>query len=248
MRPPVTVLHSRRVEAWHRFRRPAALLLLALVLGSCASQDSPLERGAVAAPEPEAAIVGAKILERGGNAVDAAIAVQFALCVTNALGAGIGGGGFMLIHDPASSEDVVALDYRETAPAAAHRDLFLDEEGEVVPELSVHSALAAAIPGTVRGMGLAHERYGSLPWADLLAPAIELAEKGFVIDDWTANSFDKFEKEFEEVGARFREQIEFALYYDGDSGEALAIPTWRRPCAGSRSRARTSSTPAAPPR
>ena len=185
--------------------------------------ESPLERGAVAAPERQAAEVGAEILRRGGNAVDAAIAVQFAISVTNAVGAGLGGGGFMLIHDPATG-DAVALDYRETAPAAAHRDMFLDENGDVEGDLSVHSALASGVPGTVRGMAAAHERFGSLPWAELLQPAIDLAQNGFEIDPWTAGSFDKYEDKFAALDERLREQIEFKLYYEGESGDRLKIP------------------------
>ena len=212
-------------------RRPqlksaACLTLLmagSLACGTAVITETALERGVVAAPEAQAAEVGAAILRKGGNAVDAAIAVQFAISVTNAIGAGLGGGGFMLIHDPVTG-DVVALDYRETAPAAAHRDMFLDENGTVDHELSLHSALASGVAGTVRGMAAAHARYGSLPWADLIQPAIDLAENGFEIDPWTAGSFTKYGEKFAVLDERFREQIEFRLYFSGGSGDRLKIP------------------------
>jgi len=193
--------------------------------GGTATPTTALDRGAVAAPEVQAAEVGGEILRMGGNAVDAAIAVQFASSVTNAFGVGLGGGGFMLIHDPASpGAGVIALDYRETAPAAAHRDLFLDENGAVDSDLSVFSALASAVPGTVRGMAAAHERFGSLPWAALVQPAIELAENGFLIDPWTAHSFDKYGRKFAAVDERFQALIEFDDYFEGASGDRLKLP------------------------
>ena len=207
----------------------SALFVVSLLLagsigcGTVRVEAPALERGAVAAPEAQGAEVGAAILRRGGNAVDAAIAVQFAISVTNAVGAGLGGGGFMLIHDPSSGE-AVALDYRETAPAAAQRAELLDDAGEVDPQLSLHSALASGIPGTVRGMAAAHERFGSLPWAELLQPAIDLAENGFEVDTWTAGTFVKYGDEFELLDDRFRDQVEFKLYYRGAPGDRLTLP------------------------
>jgi gamma-glutamyltranspeptidase/glutathione hydrolase len=209
-----------------RFLRIPCFVLVLGILAACSKVEAPatlLERGAVAAPEAQAAEVGADILRRGGNAVDAAIAVQFAISVTNAIGAGLGGGGFMLIHDPEAG-GVVALDYRETAPAAAHRDMFLDAEGNVDALLSIHSALASGVPGTVRGMAAAHERFGSLPWRDLVEPAIALAENGFRIDPWTADSFKKYGDKFDILAERFREQVEFKLYFEGGSGDRLKMP------------------------
>ena len=202
-----------------RFYRPILVASLVALLGlgaACEHRRGPtsaLERSVVAAPEEQAADVGGEILRRGGNAVDAAIAVQFTIAVTNAIGTGIGGGGFMLIHDPKTRE-VVALDYRETAPAAAHRDMFLDGQGEVDAPLSIHSALASGVPGTVRGMAALHERYGSMPWAELLQPAIDLAENGFRIDPWTAGKIDEYSDVFALVDQRFREQVEFRLYFE----------------------------------
>src|ERR1051326_2063909 len=122
-----------------------------LLLSSCAAipRAPVVDRGVIASPEPQASQVGAEILRRGGNAVDAAIAVQFALAVTFPNAGNLGGGGFMLIHTAAGE---AALDYREPAPAPPHRDLFLDAKGDVVPGLSLNTAKAAGIPGTVAGM------------------------------------------------------------------------------------------------
>jgi len=211
---------------------PRALVVLLLTISvsgvGCRRPEAPpatLDRGVVSAPEAQAGEVGAEILRRGGNAVDAAIAVQFAITVTNAIGAGIGGGGFMLIHDPSAGDNsLVALDYREVAPSEADRDMFLDDQGDVAFELSVFSVLAAGVPGTVRGMAAAHERHGSLPWKELLAPAIRLAEEGFIIDSWTAGTFDKYGAKFDEIAEPFLSQIEFDEFYEGDAGTRLRLP------------------------
>jgi len=161
-----------------------------LFLGACAAPAAPpvLDWGMVATPEAHASEVGAAVLREGGNAVDAAVAVQFALAVTFPNAGNLGGGGFMLVH---SSGGEAAIDYRETAPAAAHRDLFLDAKGDVVPGLSLDTAKAAGVPGTVAGMWLAHRKFGSLPWKRLVAPAIKLADEGWILDRWSAGSFSR---------------------------------------------------------
>jgi gamma-glutamyltranspeptidase/glutathione hydrolase len=168
-------------------------LLLALHLVSCAAPRAAplLDRGVVASPEPHASRVGAEILRRGGNAVDAAIAVQFALAVTFPNAGNLGGGGFMLVH---AGGRETAIDYRETAPAAAHRDMFLDEKGNVVPARALTSHRASGVPGSVAGMWLAHRKFGTLPWKDLLAPAVGLAEEGWDLDGWTARTFASLSK------------------------------------------------------
>ena len=136
--------------------------------------------GMVAAQNYHAAEAGARVLEDGGNAVDAAIAVGFALAVTLPRAGNLGGGGFMLIHD-ATSGEATSIDYREMAPRRAHRDMYLDDDGNADANLSRYHHLAAGVPGTVAGFAMAHERFGSLPWRRLLAPAIELAQNGFVM-------------------------------------------------------------------
>jgi gamma-glutamyltranspeptidase/glutathione hydrolase len=133
--------------------------------------------GMVATQNPYASAVGARILEQGGNAVDAAVAIGFALAVTYPRAGNLGGGGFMLVHDAAEA-NTVAIDYRELAPRKASRNMYLDENGEVDRAKSFFSHLAAGVPGTVAGMWYAHQEYGKLPWKDLLAPAIDLARDG----------------------------------------------------------------------
>ena len=165
-----------------------------------------LERGVVAAPESVASEVGAAILRAGGNAVDAAIALHFALAVTYPRAGNLGGGGFMLVHTDSGD---VAIDYRETAPAAATRDMYLDAAGNVVQGLSLDTHRAAGVPGSVAGMWLAYRRFGSLPWKRLLEPAIRLAERGWRIDAGTAADFAE------------ERRNDFRDYFHGGAGDLL---------------------------
>ena len=144
--------------------------------------------GLVVAQEERAARIGIEFLDRGGNAVDAAVAVGFAMAVTYPRAGNIGGGGFMVIHLARDNRDL-AIDYRETAPAAASETMFLDTQGNADPEKSRDSALSVGVPGTVAGLALAHAKYGSgkFTLAELIAPAIDLAEKGFQVEDDLAN-------------------------------------------------------------
>jgi gamma-glutamyltranspeptidase/glutathione hydrolase len=146
------------------------------------------DNGMVVAQEYRAARIGVQILDRGGNAVDAAVAVGFAMAVTYPRAGSIGGGGFMVIHR--STGEDIAIDYRETAPAAATPTMFLDANGEPDPKKSRDSALSIGVPGTVAGLALAREKYGSgkFSLADLIAPAIALAENGVRVSDDTADS------------------------------------------------------------
>ncbi len=151
------------------------------------------QHGMVSSQEKRATAVGVDILRRGGNAVDASVAVAFALAVTLPKAGNLGGGGFMLVHragrDGRPSEDV-AVDYRETAPAAATRDMFLDAQGRPDPAKSRDTGLSVGVPGTVAGMSLALERYGSgrFMLADLMAPAERLAREGIPVEDDLADS------------------------------------------------------------
>ena len=134
----------------------------------------------VAAEDRTAAEVGAEILRKGGNAVDAAVATGFALAVTHPQAGNLGGGGFMLIALPARKK-VIALDYREMAPAAATRDLFLGPDGEVDNDKARYSRASAGVPGTVAGLIHALDTYGTMSLAEILAPAIRLAEDGIQV-------------------------------------------------------------------
>jgi gamma-glutamyltranspeptidase / glutathione hydrolase len=179
-------------------------LFIALLLSALAySQAAPVVRvpvippatpilahnGMVVAQESRAARIGVEILRRGGNAVDAAVAVGFALAVTYPRAGNIGGGGFMVIHLAKGSRDI-SIDYRETAPAAATPTMFLDAKGNPDPTKSRDTGLSVGVPGTVAGLALAHEKYGSgkLSLAALIAPAIKLARDGVEIVDDIADS------------------------------------------------------------
>src|SRR3984885_66260 len=154
------------------------------------------EHGMVVAQEAIAADIGADILRKGGNAVDAAVATALALAVTYPRAGNIGGGGFMVIHRAGGQNGRegggtdTTIDYRETAPAAIDDKFFLDAQGNADPQKSRDSALGIGVPGTVAGLALAEEKYGSgrFTLADLLEPAIALARDGFPIADDTADS------------------------------------------------------------
>lgn len=139
--------------------------------------------GVVVSVSGPASDAGLSILQRGGNAVDAAIATAFALAVVYPAAGNLGGGGFMLVHPAPGEGDPVAFDYRESAPAAAWRTMFSKEESQF-------SHKAVATPGTVRGLATAHRRFGSLPWPQLLLPAIALARDGFLLDSSLAGSLN----------------------------------------------------------
>src|SRR5215470_14742308 len=160
----------------------AALTLWAGAIHATAASPGFGSRGMVVASETEAARAGRAMFERGGNAVDAAIATAFALAVTQPFSAGLGGGAFVLIRTGLG--EVIAIDARETAPAAATRDMFVQPG---VPEkASLVGPLAVATPGFVAGCAVALERWGTLPLSDVLQPAIALAEKGFAIGRYHA--------------------------------------------------------------
>jgi gamma-glutamyltranspeptidase/glutathione hydrolase len=147
------------------------------------------EHGMVVAQEKISAQIGAEVLRQGGNAVDAAVATGFAMAVTYPRAGNIGGGGFMVIHSADRNEDI-AIDYRETAPAATTRDIFLGADGKPDADKSRNSALGIGVPGTVAGLALALEKYGSgqFTLAQILKPAIDLARDGFVVTDDTADT------------------------------------------------------------
>lgn len=164
------------------------ILSLALLSTGCSqpANETPLatpephRQAAVAMPDRYGADVGEQILRAGGNAVDAAIAAGFALAVTFPEAGNIGGGGFMLIHMNGTDS---FLDYREKAPLAADRDMYLDENGEVIADASLIGHLSVGVPGTVAGFWEAHRKFGTLPWRDLVTPAVKLAQDGFIVPD-----------------------------------------------------------------
>lgn len=175
------------------------LFLLITVPSNVQAQEAPIfnskdifhpvasVNGMVASQEDYAARAGVQVLKEGGNAVDAAVTIGFTMAVTFPRAGNLGGGGFMMIY-LAESKQIIAIDYREKAPGAAGRDMFLDEEGDVDAEKSTHSYLAVGVPGTVAGLTTALERYGTISLKRALQPAIELAENGFPVDEDLHNS------------------------------------------------------------
>jgi len=171
------------------------LLLIVTCLFLFTATTNANQSAALAMPDSYSAEAVKKILEQNGNAVDAAIAAQFVLAVTLPEAGNIGGGGFMTIYKDKKSD---FLDYREVAPTRAHRDMYLDENGEVIPYLSLYGILSSGVPGTVDGMWKAHKKYGSKKWHELLKPAITLAAEGYIVHpvmqdtiEWRINSFKK---------------------------------------------------------
>jgi gamma-glutamyltranspeptidase/glutathione hydrolase len=153
------------------------------------------DQAMVVSPHPLASEIGSDILRQGGNAVDAAVAVQFAIAVVYPRAGNIGGGGFMVIRTAGGER--AALDYREKAPAAAHRDMYLDPEGNVIDGLSRNGHLAVGVPGTVDGLLTALKKYGKLKdLSTILDPAIKLAKNGFRISATEAERLNKFRDDF----------------------------------------------------
>ena len=151
------------------------------------------QNGMVVSQETFASEAGLEILRAGGNAIDAAVATGFALAVTHPQAGNIGGGGFMMVY--LKKEDrVIAIDYREMAPKAAHRDLFIGADGNVDNQLARFSLKASGVPGTVMGLLDALEKYGSLPRDVVMAPAIRLAKEGFAISYALYDSLNRFKR------------------------------------------------------
>ncbi|HCW05977.1 MAG TPA: gamma-glutamyltransferase [Cytophagales bacterium] len=180
-------------------------LFSVVVLFACHNSDKKKTVGLVAdsamvvCAHPVAAQIGVDILRKGGNAVDASIAVQFALTVAFPEAGNIGGGGFMLARMKDGS--TAALDYREKAPASASTNMYLDEKGEVIPKLSDRGHLASGVPGSVDGMIEAHKKFGKLPWRDLVQPSIDLALKGVALTERAAKSLNDIQDDLKKYNS-----------------------------------------------
>jgi gamma-glutamyltranspeptidase / glutathione hydrolase len=153
--------------------------------------------GMVASAHPEASRVGVDILKKGGKAADAAIAVQFALAVVHPSAGNIGGGGFFVYRNKKGKN--YTLDFREKAPAAGHKDMYLDAKGDVIQGLSVTGHLASGVPGSVDGMAQIHDKFGTLTWSELLQPAIDLAEKGVIMTEKEAVGLNRIKSELKKI-------------------------------------------------
>jgi gamma-glutamyltranspeptidase/glutathione hydrolase len=185
---------SNQISIKKTFYLPVFLLAIFL-LANCTSGalnntgSGEYRNGMVVCAYPDAAQAGLDILKKGGNAIDAAVAVQFALAVTLPEAGNIGGGGFMVYR--AADGESNTLDFREKAPAGANTNMYLDSTGKVVPEMSLYTHRASGVPGSVDGMIEAHKKYGRLNWAELVQPAIDLAENGFKITQKLANDLNE---------------------------------------------------------
>ncbi|WP_273444941.1 gamma-glutamyltransferase [Neolewinella agarilytica] len=178
---------------------------LCLLLSSCreepkinysATKTADFSTAAVAGPHPLATKVALKVLQNGGNAIDAAVAMQFAMAVVYPRAGNIGGGGFLVYRDADGNSE--ALDYREQAPAAADRDMYLDEEGNVVQGLSTRGHLAVGVPGTVAGIAEMHRKHGSRPWKDLVGYSIDLAMNGYRLSQSEVGRIKRYHDDFAE--------------------------------------------------
>lgn len=167
------MLSRQPIETSTRLRGLALLLLI------CCFPAARAGTAAIAMPDNYSAAVVQEVIDSGGNAVDAAVAAAFVLAVTYPEAGNIGGGGFMLSY---MGGEAAFLDFRERAPQAASRDMYLDEAGNFIQDKALTGGLASGVPGTVRGLQQAHKRYGSLPWPQLLQPAIAMASEGFLVD------------------------------------------------------------------
>jgi len=198
--------------------RLKTVVLRGLGLAFCLIGSSVLaaKPAAFAMPDEYSASVTKQVLLAGGNAVDAAVAAGFVLAVTYPEAGNIGGGGFMtLFHAKAQGsamKQALFLDYREKAPKAAFTTLYLDKDNQVIPYRSLVGYQASGVPGTVKGLWMAHQRFGSLPWKKLLAPAIEYAQNGFIVSAPLAQTATWYQKW---IANKSKDPLNFAQYFSG---------------------------------
>ena len=208
-----------------RLRPISFFLAIALLLGACGEKPEPheIKRGLIAekamvvSAREEASKIGLEIIRKGGNAFDAMMATEMALAVAYPFAGNLGGGGFMVYR--MADGTVGSIDYREKAPLAATKDMFLDENGEFVPQLSQQSALASGVPGTIAGVFEAQEKFGKLTPAEVLQPVIDLAKNGFVVTENQAQRFQRLRPTVTEVNGPetfFNQEIQ--------AGDTLKIP------------------------
>ena len=186
-----------------------------------APSDTRGDKAMVVSAHGLASQIGRDVLVAGGNAFDAAVAVNFALAVVYQQAGNIGGGGFM-VYRLADGTDG-ALDFREKAPLAARRDMYLDADGSVIKDSSLRGHLAVGVPGTVAGMVVAHEKFGSLVWADLLTPAIKLARDGFVLSPKGARMFNRYQSDFSELNTHKPNVLQVGGWKAGDTARFPAL-------------------------
>lgn len=193
----------------------AMSLLLACAGGQLGKNNSgEYHNGMVVSANEIASQVGVDILKKGGNAVDAAVAVQFALAVVYPNAGNIGGGGFMVYRS--AKGETNTLDFREKAAAGAHRDMYLDAAGNPIVDKSLYGQLAAGVPGSVAGMVEAHQKYGRLKWEDLIAPAVQLAADGFKISARQARELNGLKARFTKLNPLGTALVKETAWAEGD--------------------------------
>lgn len=190
-------------------------LFLGCVGGQIGKKNSnEFKNGMVVSANDYASQVGIDILKKGGNAVDAAVAVQFALAVVYPNAGNLGGGGFMVYRS--AKGETNALDFREKAPGAADRDMYLDAAGNPIIEKSLYGQLAAGVPGSVAGMEEAHQKYGRLKWAELITPSVVLAANGFKISERQARELNGMKNRFKKLNPLGTALLKEAVWAEGD--------------------------------
>src|SRR5579871_1548291 len=194
--------------------RPLPILLTPVLAFQLAAREPVRARHAMVVAQEDAADVGVAVLKKGGNAVDAAVAIGFALAVTYPYAGNLGGGGFMLIRF--ADGKTTFIDFRERAPGKASRDMYLDAKGNATPE-SMEGWRASGVPGTVRGFELAQSKYGRMKWADVMAPSIALASGGFQVSYAMAESFKNAQKLATDPESKRIFQKGGAYYQPGDT-------------------------------
>ena len=205
----------------YKLTRLTCTIVLLIIASSCTQIPVEPLRGKVAAhgmvssAHPAATEIGLIILMQGGNAYDAAIAVQFALAVAYPNAGNIGGGGFLVYRK--STGEIGSLDFREKAPLSAHKDMYLDQDGEVIENLSTRGHLAVGVPGSVDGMIKIHEKLGSMPFSELVEPAIQLALNGVVLTDREATKFNGQRQNFIETNSHTPHLVSNTPWVSGDT-------------------------------
>ena len=187
------ILKISQISVKFNFNYSVIAFFLTLLFSNVSYLKS--ESFAVATRHHLATDIGMKILEDGGNAIDAAVAVAFALAVVNPSAGNLGGGGFMLIH-LAETNETLTIDYRERAPIKSFEKMFLNDSGKVIKGQSLNSILASGVPGTVAGMFYASEKFGKIPIKSLIEPSIKLARYGFVLSDFQSKNLNKYKQKF----------------------------------------------------
>lgn len=214
-----------KILSFSKFQNHLLLTLcLSIILVNCRTapkseeyeiiQSDVAEKAMVVSAHHLATKVGNDILKKGGNAMDAAIAVQYALAVVYPRAGNIGGGGFIVIRTKDGEYD--SVDYREKAPKSATRDMYLDSLGNVIPDLSRKGHLAVGVPGTVDGMFEVHQKYGQLDFSALIQPAIDLAENGFLLTPLELDRLNRFKADFKKYNPTPNPFVKDSIWVEGD--------------------------------